>query len=252
MVRASGQSVTSLREYSSRMRYALLTGVGRPGQVGDAVAARFATDGYALLLVDRTADAVEARATDIRSNGGQASAFSADLGSESEVGELFERIGKTTGGRLSAFVHLAGGFSVTGPVADTQLTDWDKQLTINLRTAFLVARGAVPLLRQEKGSAVFFSSESALSGAKVARTAAYAVSKSGVLTLAAAISQEESANGVRVNVVAPAAIRTAANTAGMGPDARFVEREDVAATVAWLCSSEARAVTGQVIRLAPR
>ena len=98
---------------------------------------------------------------------------------------------------------------------------------------------------------MFFSSESALSGAKLARTSAYAVAKSGLLTLAVAISQEESANGVRANVVAPAAIRTASNTADM-PNARFVEREDVAATVAWLCSSEAMAVTGQVLRLAPR
>jgi 3-oxoacyl-[acyl-carrier protein] reductase len=168
------------------------------------------------------------------------------------VADLFEQVARVSGGRLSAFVHLAGGFAVTGPVAETPVADWEKQLTINLRTAFLMARGAVPMLREEKGSAVFFSSESAIAGAKVARTAAYAVSKSGVMTLAVALSQEEAANGVRVNVVAPAAIRTAANVADMGGDARYVEREDVAATVAWLCSSEARAVTGQVVRLAPR
>jgi NAD(P)-dependent dehydrogenase (short-subunit alcohol dehydrogenase family) len=234
------------------MRYALLTGVGRPGQVGEAVAARFAADGFSLLLVDRTADAVQARATEIREKGGQAAAFAADLSSEPAVADLFEQVARVSGGRLSAFVHLAGGFAVTGPVAETQVADWEKQLTINLRTAFLMARGAVPMLRAEKGSAVFFSSESVIAGAKVARTAAYAVSKSGVMTLAVALSQEEAANGVRVNVVAPAAIRTAANVADMGGDARYVEREDVAATVAWLCSSEARAVTGQVVRLAPR
>jgi NAD(P)-dependent dehydrogenase (short-subunit alcohol dehydrogenase family) len=234
------------------MRYALLTGVGRPGQVGEAVAARFAADGFSLLLVDRTADAVQARATEIREKGGQAAAFAADLSSEPAVADLFEQVARVSGGRLSAFVHLAGGFAVTGPVAETPVADWEKQLTINLRTAFLMARGAVPMLREEKGSAVFFSSESALAGAKVARTAAYAVSKSGVMTLAVALAQEEAANGVRVNVVAPAAIRTAANVADMGGDARYVEREDVAATVAWLCSSEARAVTGQVVRLAPR
>jgi NAD(P)-dependent dehydrogenase (short-subunit alcohol dehydrogenase family) len=107
------------------------------------------------------------------------------------------------------------------------------------------------LLRASRGSAVFFSSESALSGAKLARTAAYAVAKSGLLTLAIAVAQEEAANGVRVNIVAPAAIRTASNAVDM-PNARFVEREDVAATVAWLCSAEALAVTGQVLRLTPR
>jgi 3-oxoacyl-[acyl-carrier protein] reductase len=233
------------------MRYALLTGVGRPGQVGEAVAARLAADGYLLILVDRDATGVEARANDLRSNGATAHPLSADLSSETAVADLFEEVERLSGGRLDALVHLAGGFAVTGPVAATTVADWDKQLTINLRTAFLTSRAAIPSLRPANGSVVFFSSESALAGAKLARTAAYAVAKSGLLTLALALSQEEAQEGVRVNVIAPAAIRTASNAADM-PNARFVEREDVAATVAWLCSSEARAVTGQVLRLTPR
>ena len=72
------------------------------------------------------------------------------------------------------------------------------------------------------------------------------------MELAMALSQEEAPNGVRVNVVAPASIRTARNVAEMGAAARFVELDDVAAAVAWLCSTQAQAVTGQVIRLAPR
>lgn len=233
------------------MRYALLTGVGRPGQVGEAVAGRFATDGYTVLLVDRTPDAVAARAEEIRSKGGRAQAYAADLSSEPSVAELFAQVAKATGGSLDAFVHMAGGFAVTGVVAGTSVDDWERQLTINLRTAFVSSRGAIPMLRSARGSAVFFSSESVLSGAKVARVGAYAVAKSGLLTLAMSLSQEEAANGVRVNVVAPATIRTATNTADM-PNARFVEREDVAATVAWLCSTEAQSVTGQVLRLTPR
>lgn len=234
------------------MRYALLTGVGRPGQVGEAVASRLAADGYSLLLVDRDAAAVAARAADIREKGGKAEGFAADLSSEPAVADLFESLRKSAGDRLDAYVHLAGGFAVTGPVAETALADWEKQLTINLRTAFLASRAAIPMLRGSRGAAVFFSSESALVGAKLARTAAYAVAKSGLLTLAVALSQEEASNGVRINVVAPAAIRTASNEADMGQNARFVEREDVAATVAWLCSEQARAVTGQVLRLTPR
>ena len=233
------------------MRFALLTGVGRPGQVGEAVAARMASDGYSLLLVDRGVEGVEARAAEIRTNGGRAQAFAADLSSESAVRDLFDRVDRACSGSLSAFVHMAGGFGVTGTVAETSLDDWERQLTINLRTAFLASRGAIPLLRNGKGSAVFFSSESVLPGARLARVSAYAVAKSGVLTLALALSQEEGGNGVRVNVLAPAAIRTATNSAEM-PDARFVEREDVASAVAWLCSEEANAVRGQVVRLTPR
>ena len=234
------------------MRYALLTGVGRPGQVGEAVATRLSAEGYSLLLVDRDAAGAEARASDIRSRGGTAKAFAADLASEEAVSDLFRAIQGSHGDRLAAFVHLAGGFAMSGSVAETPLADWEKQLTINLRTAFLVSRNALPMLRKERGAAVFFSSDSALTGAKLSGIAGYAVSKSALLTLAIAISQEESQSGVRVNVVAPAAIRTATNLADMGGNARFVEREDVASTVAWLCSDEARAITGQVLRLAPR
>ena len=233
------------------MRYALLTGVGRPGQVGEAVAARLAADGYTLLLVDRDAAGVEARAADRRAEGQSAFAYAADLSSEVAVDDLFAAIQREHGDALTAFVHLAGGFAVTGNVADTLASEWEKQMTINLRTAFFAARKAIPMLRRTRGAAVFFSSESALAGAKLSRISAYVVAKSGLLALASAISQEESVNGVRVNVVAPAAIRTATNMADMGENSRFVEREDVASTVAWLCSEGARSITGQVLRLTP-
>src|SRR4051812_32023785 len=248
----AGRALGRRCRYPFLMRYALVTGIGRPGQVGETVAARLATDGYTLLLVDRNAADAEARAAVIRADGGRAHGFGADLSSETAVAALYADIRRSHGAGLSAYVHLAGGFAVTGPIAETAVDDWERQLTINLRTAFLVARGATPMLRTERGAVVFFSSESALPGAKVARIGSYAVAKSGLLTLAMALAQEEASNGVRVNVLAPASIRTAKNIADMGADARYVEREDVAATVSWLCSSAAQAVTGQVIRLAPR
>jgi NAD(P)-dependent dehydrogenase (short-subunit alcohol dehydrogenase family) len=230
----------------------MLTGVGREGQVGEAVAARLAAEGFELILVDRTAENVRARAEAIRTAGGIASAHTCDLADPDAVAGLIREITRDRGPRLDALVHMAGGFAATGPVADTAISDWDRQLTINLRTAFVVARAAIPLLRTEGGSMVFFSSESAIPGAKLSRISAYAVAKLGVVALATAISQEERERRIRVNVLAPAAIRTATNTASMGRDANFVEREDVAATVAYLCSDASRAITGQVLRLSPR
>jgi 3-oxoacyl-[acyl-carrier protein] reductase len=233
------------------MRTALVTGVGRDGQVGQAVARRLSADGLALIVVDRDATVATERAAEIENAGGRALALAADLSDERAVDHLFEEIARVATS-LAAVVHLAGGFAVTGPVAETDVVNWDRQLTINLRTAFLVGRRAIPLLRTDKGSMVFFSSESALTGAKVSSVSAYAVAKAGMVTLATAISQEERDRGVRVNVLAPAAIRTAANEAAMPPGTRYVERADIAATVSWLCSKEAVAVTGQVIRMTPR
>jgi 3-oxoacyl-[acyl-carrier protein] reductase len=79
---------------------------------------------------------------------------------------------------------------------------------------------------------------------------AYAVSKAGVITLMRAVAQEERESGVRANALAPTAIRTAANLESMGASARYVEREEVADAVMFLCfSPAAQAITGQVIQL---
>jgi NAD(P)-dependent dehydrogenase (short-subunit alcohol dehydrogenase family) len=234
------------------MPVALLTGVGREGQVGETVAQRFLADGFDLILIDRTPANVQARAKALAASGRNVSAHACDLSDSESVIELFNEIAAGHPSGLTALVHMAGGFAVTGRVADTTVADWDHQLSINLRTAFLVARGAIPMLRKQRGSIVFFSSESGLTGAKVAQTSAYAVAKSSLLVLMQAISQEERSSGVRANAIAPAAIRTAANAASMPSGSSFVEREDVAAAVAYLCSAGAAAVTGQVLKLSPR
>jgi len=122
-------------------------------------------------------------------------------------------------------------------------------LTINLTTAYLVSRAFLPFLRAGRGSLVYFASESALPGAKIGAIAAYAAAKSGVATLMRSVAQAESANGVRANAIAPSSIRTAANLESMGKDVRYVEREEVASVVVYLCSSASSAVTGQLIAL---
>jgi len=122
-------------------------------------------------------------------------------------------------------------------------------LTINLTTAFLVTRAFLPFLRAGKGAALYFASEAALPGAKIGATAAYAVAKSGVATLMRSVAQAEHQNGVRANAIAPSSIRTAANLESMGKDAHYIEREEVASAVVYLCSSASSAVNGQLVAL---
>ena len=153
------------------------------------------------------------------------------------------------GERLDALVNMAGGFASGGTVAESDVGVWHRMLAINVTTAYLSTRAFLPLLRAGRGAIVYFASEAALPGSRLAGMAAYAAAKTGVVTLMQAVAQEERANGVRSNALAPGAIRTAANIESMGSDKRYVEREDVAAAVVWLCSDAARAVTGQVIRL---
>ena len=229
-------------------RSVLVTGIGREGQVGEAVASALADHGAFVIAVDLLSDAAEARAAALRERGARAQAYACDLTSESAVQGLADTIGSSGSGRLDALVHLAGGFGMSS-VADGTAAVWQKQLALNLTTAALTARAFLPLVRAARGAFVFFGSAAALPGASVANMAAYATAKSGVLTLMRALAEEERANGVRANALAPTSIRTAANEKAMGTDARYVEREDVARVVVWLCSDASRPVTGQVVAL---
>jgi len=224
----------------------LLTGVGREGQVGEVVARAFADLGASVLLVDRTPEQVEARAAAIVAVGKQATAYACDLSDADAVGALAQRV-REEHGPLQALVHMAGGFAMSGPVAESDVVVWTKQISINLTTAYVTSRAFLPLLREGKGSIVFFASEAALPGSSVANKAAYSVAKSGVVTLMRAIAAEEKKRGVRANAIAPTSIRTAANVEAMGEDVHYVEREQVADVVVYLCSARASAITGSLL-----
>jgi len=230
-------------------RSVVLTGVGREGQVGEAVARAFAERGARVFLVDRQEAEARARADTLVAAGFRAAALGADLTDVAAVAAVADRVRDATGGRVHALVHLAGGFASSGPIADSDPAAFGRQFEINVRTAYLTARAFLPLLRATKGAIVLFGSEAALPGARVAGISAYAAAKSALLTFMQAIAQEERESGVRANALAPAAIRTAANIAEMGADAAYVTREAVADVVLWLCSDAARAVTGQVVRV---
>jgi 3-oxoacyl-[acyl-carrier protein] reductase len=226
----------------------LITGVGRRGQVGEAVAAAFAAEGARLALVDMVKDEVDARAAELRASGGQASAFVCDLSDPAQLTRLASEV-QSTMGRLDALVALAGGFAMTGPVAESDPAAWQKQFTINLTTAYLTTRAFLPALRTNGGAIVYFASAAAIPGGAVAGMAAYAAAKSGVVALMRAVAADEKKQKVRANAVAPTSIRTAANIQSMGEQQNYVEREEVAAAVCYLCSSDASAVSGQVVRL---
>ena len=107
------------------------------------------------------------------------------------VASLVEAVRREHGTELHALVHMAGGFAMSGPVAESSFEVWNRQIAINLTTAYLTARAFLPMLRAGHGSIVFFASEVALPGATGSNRSAYAVAKSGVATLMRSIAAEE-------------------------------------------------------------
>ena len=225
-------------------RIIVLTGVGRPGQVGEAVARAFAVPETVLHLVDRD-PAVADRARDLDGRGATVRAHVADLTDAAAVRTVADAVGTS----VHALIHMAGGFAMSGPVITADIEVMRRQLAISLETAFVATQAFLPALRLTRGAIVYFGAAAVLEGGTTAHMSGYAASKAALLAFMRAVAQEERATGVRANAVAPTAIRTSANESSMGTGFDYVEREEVAATVAWLASPAARAVTGQVVRL---
>jgi NAD(P)-dependent dehydrogenase (short-subunit alcohol dehydrogenase family) len=226
----------------------VITGVGREEQVGDAVAHAFAAEGASLALLDLNAEALNARAAALRAANARVSAYPCDLTDVGQVTTVAERV-RTDLGRIDAFVHVAGGFALSGPIGDSDPAIFAKQIAINLTTAYVASRAFVPLLKDNTGSALYFASAVVLPGSGTSGLAGYAAAKSGVVGLMRAVADEGKARGVRANAIAPIAIRTGDNLRVMGDKTKYVERHTVADVVLYLSSPAARAITGQVIAL---
>ena len=227
---------------------ALITGVGAKGQVGEAVAEAFLRRGDSVLIVSRSPDEVADRISDL-SRLGSVHGYPCDLAKPNEVAQLAEQIRSEHGDNLDALVNLAGGFGSTGPLAKSDPAAFSRLFDINVKTAYLATRAFLPMLEIAQGSVVFFASEAALDSAKTRGVAGYVAAKTSVLALMRSVADEGRSSGVRANALAPAAIRTASNEASMPANTRYVERDQVADAVLYLCSPRATAVSGQVIRL---
>lgn len=227
---------------------AVITGVARQGQVGEVVARVLGEAGYTLALLDRDGVEAEARAAEFRAAGISARAYGCDLTDADALGTVASTLASAHPDGARVLVCLAGGFGA-GTAADTDPAAWQRMFAINLTTAHLTTRAFLPLLRTAKGSIVYFASSAVVPGASGKGMAAYAAAKAGVAALMRVVAAEERANGLRVNALAPTAIRTAANTASMGDSSAYVERETVAAWVRFLSAPESGPISGQLIQL---
>lgn len=235
---------------SPARRSVVVTGVGRAGQLGETIARAFGQQGARVSIVARTAADANARAAALRAEGFDVHPFVADLADPVATAALAVQV-IASAGRVDALVNAAGGFALSGPVAESDPALLAQQIAINLSTAYATTRAFLPALRASAGAVVFVASSSALPGARVKNASAYAIAKTGVLTLMRAVAQEERGHGVRSNAVAPGSIRTHDNLDSMPNDCKFVERESVAATILFLCSPAAAQVSGEVIELTP-
>jgi len=150
---------------------------------------------------------------------------------------------------LWASIHLAGGFAAA-PIGETSKADLQKQLDLNLVTAFLCCRAAVnAMVRGGGGRIVNVAARPALEWRSGAGMAAYAASKAAVAAFTAAVAEEVAKAGILVNAVAPSIMDTPANRAAMpkADHAAWPKVEEVAATILFLASPDNKVSRGGVV-----
>ena len=231
---------------------AVVTGAG--AGIGRGIATTFARAGAAVVVSDLKAEAAEAVASEIAQAGGKSVGVACDVTDEEKLQTLVDA---ATGefGKLSLLVNNAGG---GGPKPfDMPMTDFRRAYELNLFSVFRLTQLAAPHLAAAGDGAVLSISSMAGENKNV-RMASYASSKAALNHLTRNIAFDLGAMGVRVNAIAPGAIRTHALATVLNPEVekamlqhtpirRLGEVEDIANAALFLCSPAASWISGQIL-----
>lgn len=227
----------------------IVTGAG--SGIGQAIAQRLASDGYNVLVNDFRAEAAKAVADRI---GAKAVAIGGDVSAEADVAAMVTAC-EAAFGPVTHLVNCAGHVH-QARFTDLTVAEFDRMIAVHLRGTFLCIRAVLPGMLT-RGAGVIVNIASQLGQIGGVELAHYSAAKAGIIGLTKALAREVSAQGVRVNAVAPGPINTPlvrslsadwqrAKAAEL-PLGRFGEPHEVASTVAFLCSPEATLYVGQTL-----
>jgi NAD(P)-dependent dehydrogenase (short-subunit alcohol dehydrogenase family) len=263
-------------------KVALITGAGRRGGLGLAIAKRLAADGCAVMLTDLaqprelmesnrigTQGELDAAVAEVRALGVAAEGQALDVTDEAGVEVAFDACVRKLG-RLDILVNNAGIGYLIHPLAETPKASWDAVLGVNLTGAFLCSRAAARIMiKQGKGGRIVnIASQAAKSG--FPHMAAYVASKHGLVGLTRTSAIELGAHGITVNAICPNHVTTGLGAVQNEYFAKYfgqtvpeylsamrrsipMRREglatDTAEAVAFLCSDKAFYVTGEAMNV---
>jgi NAD(P)-dependent dehydrogenase (short-subunit alcohol dehydrogenase family) len=234
-------------------KVALVTGGGTG--IGRAAALGFARKGAAVMLAGRRQAELDAVAGTIRDMGGQAAVTVADVSHEAEVVALVEGAVERFG-RLDAAFNNAGA-STFGGIETQTAADFDRVMAINVRGVWLLIRHEIIAMRTQGGGGAIVNTSSISATGGNAGLSIYGASKGALDAMIRTIALEVGGDGIRINNVSPGLTRTQM-TEGMPEEAfaavgahaalkRVANPDDVGDVAVWLCTDEARFVTGQSI-----
>ena len=233
---------------------------GGAAGIGRASSLMFAREGAAVVIIDINEEAAKETVEMIEADGGSAYFFKADVSKSAQVDAAFDAIKSDVGAYDILFNHA--GTIIVKPLHETTEDDYDRLMDINVRSAFLVCRRALPEMVANGGGSVVITASIA-SELGYALESLYCMTKGAVLQLSRTIAVEYREQGIRCNAVCPGFVKTAhglreiaeLDAAGQtwedgdlaATQGRICEPEEVASAALYLASDDASFINGMAL-----
>ena len=235
---------------------------GACGGIGEVIAEKFAAAGATLALCDIRQDELSQIAEKCRQAGVTVYSDAIDVADEALVRSFCEIVVQNFG-TIDCLINTVGIVDCPGDVEALSLSMWDKTLTVNLTSAFLMAKYSVPHIKQQGGTILNIASVSGLANQEDAMV--YSVTKAGLLSLTRSEAIDLAKYGIRANAISPGSVETPLLEAAVDqaaqlfnrtkeeqwevwrsqyPTQRFTSPKEIAELALFLCSERATNITG--------
>ena len=233
---------------------AIVTAAGQG--IGDAIARTFARAGAAVAVVDVNRTEALRVAREIEAAHGRALALDTDVTCTDAVSAMVKTVVERWG-TVDILVNAAGGFHQLAPITEITDEEWDRVITVNLKTTFLCSRAVAPIMMERRtGRIINIASGSGIAPNPFAPTyLPYGAAKAGVINFSKILARDLGPYGITVNSISPGTTATPRvvkvrdaesmkRIAAQNPMRTLVEPEDTAEAALYLASPAARYVTG--------
>lgn len=229
--------------------------------IGETISKTFAREGASIAVVDINRQEAERVAREIETAGGRTLVFDSDVTKTEAVTAMVKAVVERWG-TVDILVNAAGGFHRLAPITEISDEEWDRVITVNLRSTFLCSRAVAPIMMErKKGRIINIASGSGIAPNPFAPTyLPYGAAKAGVINFSKVLGRDLGQYGITVNAISPGTtatprvvkVRDAASMqriAEQNPMRCLVEPQDTAEAALFLASPEARYITGENLKV---